>query len=164
VCISAQHARVEASALNAFREALIAETLVDEAVRLGARLLVGGTREGRLVRPTLLEGVPPTAKLAHEEAFAPVLTLSSFTSADEAFALVNGSRFGLQASVFTRTPTVAERAFRDLEVGAVVWNDHPSMRFDVMPYGGVKRSGIGREGLRYAYEAMSTPKVLLGRR
>jgi len=193
VCISAQHARVEASALDSFREALIAETRalpvgdpldpktvcgpmidehaairaldwIDEAVALGARLLVGGTREGRLVYPTLLEGVPPLAKLAHEEAFAPVLTLSSFASAEEAFAAVNASRFGLHASVFTRDQVLVERAFRELEVGGVIWNDHPSMRFDVMPYGGVKRSGMGREGLRYAYEAMSTPKVLLGRR
>lgn len=193
VCISAQHARVERHALDAFRAVLVAETeavvvgdpldpktvcgpmidesaaeravsWIDEAVRFGARVLVGGRRDGATVYPTLLEGVPPEARLAHEEAFAPVLTLSAFDSAEEGIAAVNASRFGIHASVFTRDRTVAERAFRDLEVGGVVWNDLPTLRFDGMPYGGVKRSGIGREGVRYAFEAMSTPKVLLERR
>lgn len=193
VCISAQHVRVQSSVLPAFRERLVAATVatrvgepmdpgtvcgpmitevaarraiewIDEAVALGAKRLVGGRRDGRLVEPTLLEDVPPTARLATEEAFAPILCLSEFRTTDEAFAAVNASRFGIHASVFTRDDVIIERAFRELEVGGLIVDDFPTLRFDAMPYGGVKRSGIGREGVRFAFEELSLPKVLLERR
>jgi acyl-CoA reductase-like NAD-dependent aldehyde dehydrogenase len=193
VCISAQHARVEASAHEAFRAALVEATRatpfgdplepttvcgpmiredaarraaawLEEAVRGGAKVLAGGTRAGSLFAPTLVEGVPQGCKLATEEVFAPILCLSTFSSEKEAYAAVNASRFGIHASVFTRDEARVERAFHALEVGGVVVGDMPSLRFDNMPYGGVKRSGQGREGVRYAYEEMSTPKVLLARR
>ncbi|MBM4356588.1 MAG: aldehyde dehydrogenase family protein [Deltaproteobacteria bacterium] len=193
VCISAQHARVHAAILPAFRERLLAATLatpmgdpleattvcgpmihedaarkaidwIEEAVALGARLLAGGRRDGRLVEPTLLEDVPRNARLATEEAFAPVVCLSSFADTEDAFAAVNASRFGLHVSVFTRDEALVERAFRELEVGGVVVDEFPTLRFDAMPYGGVKRSGVGREGIRYAFDELSVPKVLLERR
>lgn len=131
---------------------------VDEAVRAGARVLAGGTREGSAgFSPTVLENVAADAKVSREEVFGPVLTVQPVEGVDEAFALVNASPYGLQAGVFTRDLGVAFRAHRELEVGGVVIGDVPSYRADQMPYGGIKESGIGREGLRsamadYTYE------------
>ena len=193
VCISVQHVRAHQAVYEEVKRRLTAETLatvygdplddktvcgplisagaadrtmawIDEAVKAGAKLLAGGKREGNVVVPTLIEGVPPGCKLATEEVFASVLTLSRFDSADEAFSAVNRSRFGIHCGVFTRDAAVIEHAFRDLEVGGVVINDFPTLRFDNMPYGGVKRSGVGREGVHYAYDEMTLPKVLLERR
>ncbi len=134
---------------------------VDEARGAGARVLAGGTREGRTIAPTVVADVPRDAKLSTEEVFGPVLTVAPFASVDEAFALVNDSKFGLQAGLFTRDVQVAFRAHRELEVGGVIVGDVPSFRADQMPYGGWKESGVGREGLRSAMADLTEERVLV---
>ncbi len=140
-------------------EELVAQ--VASAQEQGARLLCGGTREGALMEATLLEEVPADHPLVAEEAFGPVAVLSAFEDFDAALAAVNASRFGLQAGVFTRDLYKAQRAWDVLEVGGVLVGDVPSWRVDHMPYGGVKDSGFGREGLRYAMEEMTEPRLLV---
>jgi acyl-CoA reductase-like NAD-dependent aldehyde dehydrogenase len=135
--------------------------LVDDAVAAGAKLLVGGTRDGSYVRPTVLESVPASALLSREEAFAPVVVLEAFDTIDEAVDLVNDSDYGLQAGVFTRDLRTIWAAFENLDVGGVVINDVPTYRVDHMPYGGVKDSGLGREGIRYAIEHMTELRTLV---
>jgi len=135
--------------------------LVDEAVAAGATLLTGGTRTGAYMRPTLLEGVPSGARLAREEAFAPVATFDIFDDLSEAIAKVNDSDFGLQAGVFTRDLRTIWAAFEGLDVGGVIINDIPGYRIDHMPYGGVKDSGLGREGVKYAIEHMTELRTLV---
>lgn len=134
---------------------------MDEAKAKGAAFLAGGGRKGNVVEPTLMEGVPLDSPLACEEAFAPILTLAPFDSLDEAFASVNRSKYGIHCGVFTNDIRTAERAFQELEVGGVIVNDYPTLRFDNMPYGGVKQSGFGREGVRYAMDEMTELKTLL---
>ena len=136
---------------------------VEDAVGAGARLLCGGRREGALLRPTLLEGVPRELPLCAEEAFGPVAVLSPFSDFDEALREVNDSKYGLQAGVFTRDLYRAQRAWDTLEVGGVVIGDVPSWRVDHMPYGGVKDSGLGREGLRYSIEEMTELRLMVVR-
>ena len=116
-----------------------------------------------LTRPTLIEGVPEDTRLFQEEVFGPVLTIRSFKTLDDAIAIVNKSQYGIHAGIFTTDIRNAERAFQEIEVGGVIINDYPNLRFDNMPYGGVKRSGFGREGVRYAMEDMTEPKVMLTR-
>src|SRR5262249_19038837 len=113
------------------------------------------------LEPTILEGVPRNAALWCDEAFAPVLVLQRYSDFDAALAEVNASRFGLQAGVFTRDLDRAWRAFERLEVGGVLVNRVPTWRVENMPYGGVKESGFGREGLRYAMEEMTEPRTLI---
>jgi aldehyde dehydrogenase (NAD+) len=137
------------------------ESWVAEAVAGGARVLCGGTREGRVYAPTVLADVPAGAKVLDEEVFGPVVVLVPVASVDEAFAAVNDSRFGLQAGVFTRDLPTAFRAGQDLEVGGVVVGDVPSYRADQMPYGGMKASGAGREGVRAAMHDLTEEKVLV---
>lgn len=137
------------------------ESWVDEAVAAGAKVLVGGTREGATYAPTVLAGVPADAKVAREEVFGPVMLVQPVDGVDEAFALVNDSKFGLQAGVFTRNLDIAFRAHRELDVGGVVIGDVPSYRADQMPYGGVKDSGVGREGLRSAMADYTEEKVMI---
>jgi acyl-CoA reductase-like NAD-dependent aldehyde dehydrogenase len=137
------------------------ETWVDEAVAAGARVLTGGTRDGAAYAPTVLVDVPDTARVACEEVFGPVVVVEPVDSLDEAFARVNDSRFGLQAGVFTRDLQVAFRAAQVLDVGGVVIGDVPSYRADQMPYGGVKDSGTGREGVRAAMEDLTEERVLV---
>jgi acyl-CoA reductase-like NAD-dependent aldehyde dehydrogenase len=137
------------------------EDWVGEAVRGGATVLTGGGREGTTVAPTVVTGVPDGAALAAEEVFGPVLTVERYSTIDEAFALVNDSRYGLQAGVFTRDLELAFRAHRDLEVGGVVIGDVPSYRADQMPYGGWKDSGVGREGVRSAMDDLTEDRVLV---
>ncbi|MFJ7153842.1 aldehyde dehydrogenase family protein [Streptomyces sp. NPDC101118] len=137
------------------------ESWVDEAVAAGAKLLTGGRREGASVEPTVLAEVPDGVKLACEEVFGPVLTIHKVENTDEAFAKVNDSKFGLQTGVFTRDVQVAFRAHRELEVGGVIIGDAPSYRADQMPYGGVKQSGVGREGVRYAMDDYTYERVLV---
>ena len=132
-----------------------AVALVDEAVAAGATLLTGGSRTGAYMRPTLLEGVPTGARLVRDEAFAPVATFDAFDDFSEAVAQVNDSDFGLQAGVFTRDLRTIWAAFEGLDVGGVIINDIPGYRIDHMPYGGVKDSGLGREGVKYAIEHMT---------
>ena len=134
---------------------------VDEAVAGGARALVPPRRDGSVVAPVLLEGASPTAKVWAEEAFAPLAVLADYRDFEQALALVNDSRFGLQAGVFTRDLGRIRRAFEVLEVGAVIQGDIPSWRSDPMPYGGVKQSGVGREGARWAVEEMTEPRLLV---
>lgn len=137
------------------------ESWVEEAVAAGARRLTGGTRVGAAYAPTVLADVPPTARVACEEVFGPVVVLDTVDSVDEAFARVNDSRFGLQAGVFTRDLQLAFRAARELEVGGVIIGDVPSFRADQMPYGGLKDSGVGREGVRSAMEDLTEERVLV---
>jgi acyl-CoA reductase-like NAD-dependent aldehyde dehydrogenase len=137
------------------------EKWVGEAVSAGATVVTGGGRDGTTVEPTVLEGVPDDAKVACEEVFGPVMFLSRVGGADEAFAKVNDSAYGLQAGVFTHDLQTAFRAHRDLEVGGVVIGDVPSYRADQMPYGGTKASGVGREGLRYAMEDYTYERVMV---
>jgi acyl-CoA reductase-like NAD-dependent aldehyde dehydrogenase len=137
------------------------ESWIGEAQEAGARVLAGGTRDGATIAPTVLADVPSGAKVVTEEVFGPVMVVQRVASVDEAFAAVNDSRYGLQAGVFTRSLDVAFRANRELEVGGVIIGDVPSYRADQMPYGGVKESGVGREGLRSAMEDLTYEKVMV---
>ena len=143
------------------RAAQRVESWVDEAVDAGATLLTGGVRDGATYAPTVLTDVPADAKVSCEEVFGPVLVLAPVDGVDEAFATVNASRFGLQTGVFTHDLQVAFRAHAELEVGGVVVGDVPSYRADQMPYGGVKASGVGREGVRSAMEDLTYERVLV---
>jgi acyl-CoA reductase-like NAD-dependent aldehyde dehydrogenase len=135
---------------------------VREAVAAGGRVLTGGRRlGGALYAPTVLTDVPSDARVCVEEVFAPVVTLSRFTSFDEALRAVNDSTYGLQAGVFTADLNRSLRAFDALDVGGVIINDVPTWRIDHMPYGGVKSSGLGREGPRYTIEEMTELKLLV---
>ncbi len=137
------------------------ESWVAEAVDAGATLLVGGKRNGTEYAPTLLADVPSDAKVCSEEVFGPVMVVSSFGDVNEAFATVNDSRFGLQAGVFTHNVQIAFRAQAELEVGGIVIGDVPSYRADQMPYGGVKNSGSGREGIASAIEDYTDVRVMV---
>jgi acyl-CoA reductase-like NAD-dependent aldehyde dehydrogenase len=134
---------------------------VDEAVAAGAKLRAGGTRDRASFAPTVLTGVPAGAKVSAEEVFGPVLVVAPVASDAAAFAAVNDSAYGLQAGVFTHNLQTAFAAHRTLEVGGVIVGDVPSYRADQMPYGGVKGSGAGREGLRSAMEDYTEPRVLV---
>ncbi|MFF5918980.1 aldehyde dehydrogenase family protein [Streptomyces flavochromogenes] len=137
------------------------ESWVDEAVAAGAKLLVGGKREGATYAPTVLTELPADVTLARAEVFGPVLTIARVDGEAEAFAAVNDSDFGLQAGVFTHDLQAAFRAHRALEVGGVIVGDVPSYRADQMPYGGAKRSGVGREGVKYAMDDYTYERVLV---
>ncbi len=143
------------------REAIRLEGWIREAVEAGGRLLCGGGRQGNMLEATLLEDVPEHLPIVAQEAFGPVAVLSRFTDFDEALARVNDSVYGLQAGVFTRDIHRAMRAWDVLEVGGVVINDIPSWRVDHMPYGGVKDSGLGREGIRWAIEDMTEVRLMV---
>ena len=144
-------------------DAMRIEQWVGEAVAAGARVLCGGRREGAFYEATILENVPRDQKISCVEAFGPVATIQSFTDFNEALQVVNDGEYGLQAGVFTNNLDHAWLAFRELEVGGVIVNDVPSFRVDHMPYGGVKGSGFGREGVRYALEEMTEMKLLVMR-
>jgi acyl-CoA reductase-like NAD-dependent aldehyde dehydrogenase len=137
---------------------------IESAVGRGAKVLCGGKRRGNMHEATLLEGVPKDEPLVCKEAFGPVAVLSRFANLDDAFREVNDSVYGLQAGVFTRDIFRAQQAWDELEVGGVVINDIPSWRVDHMPYGGVKESGLGREGVRFAMEDMTEIRLLVLRR
>lgn len=143
------------------KEAMRVQEWVADAVRGGAKVLCGGQREGAVYQPTLLEGVAPTAKLACQEAFGPVATIQAVGDFGEAIRLANDSVFGLQCGVFTDSLANAQHAFEEMDVGGVVVNDVPTWRMDNMPYGGVKQSGLGREGVRFAMEEMTDVRVLV---
>jgi glyceraldehyde-3-phosphate dehydrogenase (NADP+) len=137
------------------------EEWIDEAVKGGAKVLLGGPRRDRLVPPTVLTQVPRTARLAAEEAFGPTVNLERIEGFAEGIRAVNDSRFGLQCGVFTRDLGNALAAFEQISVGAVIVNDAPSFRIDHMPYGGVKDSGLGREGVRYALRDYTEERLLV---
>ncbi len=146
------------------KEAARLENWIEEALGKGAALLCGGKREGAMLEATLLENVDPDTKLNREEAFGPVAFLIRFGTWEEALHICNDSKFGLQAGIFTRDIFKILDAWDDLDVGGVVVNDVPSYRVDNMPYGGVKDSGIGREGVRFAMEDMTEIRNLVIRR
>jgi len=137
------------------------ERWVDEAVALGGKVLLGGKADGTFFPPTILSDVPPTAQVCSNEAFAPLVVAFPFSDFDDAITGVNDSMFGLQTGVFTNDLAGAWRAFSELEVGGVIVNDVPTFRIDHMPYGGVKDSGLGREGLRYAIEDMTEIRIMV---
>ncbi|MFK8042968.1 aldehyde dehydrogenase family protein, partial [Congregibacter sp.] len=134
---------------------------IDDALSRGALLACGNKREGNLLWPTVIEQVPDDAALVAEETFGPVLPLRKFDSLDEVVALVNASPYGLQAGVFTQNLSVIRRLFDELEVGLLATNDGPGFRAEHFPFGGVKDSGIGREGVKYAIREMSYQKTLV---
>jgi len=142
-------------------DAIRSAAWIDEAVRAGARLLCGGRRTNSLVEPTILTGTKPDMKVNCQEIFGPVVTVEPYKDFDQALRLVNNSAYGMQAGVFTRDAKLLFQAYEELEVGGVIAGDVPSFRIDHMPYGGVKDSGLGREGLRYAIEEMTEPKLLV---
>lgn len=189
-CISVQRIMAHESIYETLRDALVAKTValkkgdpkeedtfigpviseneskrlkdwIDKALEAGGRCLCGGDRDGAMVEATLLEDVPPDQPICSQEAFGPVAVLSRFQNFDEAIRQVNDSVFGLQAGVFTNDLNQAMRAWDEIVVGGVVINDVPSWRVDNMPYGGVKNSGLGREGIRYAIEDMTEPRLLV---
>jgi acyl-CoA reductase-like NAD-dependent aldehyde dehydrogenase len=146
------------------KEAQRLDGWIQEAISGGAKLLCGGGRDGAMLQATLLENVPADAKANREEAFGPLAILSRFTDFDAALDEVNDSKFGLQAGIFTRDLFKSLDAWDRLDVGGVVINDVPSYRVDNMPYGGVKDSGLGREGIKFAMEDMTEIRNLVIRR
>ncbi len=189
-CIGVQRILIHARIYDAFREKLVARTRslrmgdpkeeetfigpmisekeasrlhgwIESAVARGATLLCGGGRQGAMLEATLLEGVPPSEDVVCQEAFGPVAVLSAFEDFEAALDQVNDSVFGLQAGIFTRDLYKAQTAWDRLEVGGVVVGDVPSWRVDHMPYGGVKESGLGREGVRFAIEDMTELRLLV---
>ncbi|MHB8399454.1 MAG: aldehyde dehydrogenase family protein [Candidatus Limnocylindrales bacterium] len=134
---------------------------VDEAVALGGKVLLGGTANGTFFPPTILTDTPVTAQVCSNEAFAPLVVAFPFRDFDDAIRQVNDSFFGLQTGVFTNDLGHAWRAFSELEVGGVIVNDVPTYRIDHMPYGGVKDSGLGREGLRWSIEDMTELRIMV---
>ena len=134
---------------------------VDEAVQAGAEVLTGAKREDPFYLPTVLANTDASMKVRCEEIFGPVVSVGTYSDFDEAIAEVNDSFFGLQTGVFTNDLEHAWRAFHRLEVGGVIVNDIPTYRIDHMPYGGVKDSGLGREGLRWAIEDMTEVRIMV---
>jgi acyl-CoA reductase-like NAD-dependent aldehyde dehydrogenase len=137
------------------------ETWIDEAIRGGATQLAGGERNGSMIRPTVLTGTRSPMKVCDEEVFGPVITIEQYESFADALAAVNASKYGLQAGLLTRDAGLIQDAYRALQVGALIVGDAPTWRLDSMPYGGAKDSGEGREGVRYAMEEMTEPRLLV---
>jgi acyl-CoA reductase-like NAD-dependent aldehyde dehydrogenase len=142
-------------------DAIRAADWIQDAVRGGARLLCGGHRRGSILEPTVLTATKPDMKVNCQEIFAPVVTLEPYNDFDSALRQINSTPYGLQAGIFTRDAKLMFRAYDELEVGGLIAGDVPSFRIDHMPYGGIKDSGIGREGLRYTIEEMTEPKLLV---
>src|SRR6201993_747561 len=151
----------ELSPLVRLNEAERVEAWVKEAVAAGAKLVIGGERKGSVVTPTILTGTQPGMKVHDEEVFGPVLNIEPYEDFEEALAAINHSKYGLQAGLLTRDAGRILTAFRELEVGGLIVGDTPSWRLDPMPYGGVKDSGLGREGIRSAIEEMTEPRMLV---
>ncbi len=143
------------------KSAIRVEEWLKEAVSHGAKLWTGGPRNGLVIPPSLLEGVPADCRLSCEEAFGPVVTLDAVGSREDALDRMAASRYGLQAGIFTNDLAFVHRAFERLPVGGLIVNDIPSFRSDAMPYGGAKDSGLGREGVRYAIENYTELKTLV---
>lgn len=142
------------------KEAIRVETWVKEAIEKGATLRCGGKREGAFFQPTVLTDLPQDCTLAREEVFGPVVSLFLVENIEEAIEQANGVNFGLQAGIFTNNLEQAFSAIKRLEVGGVMINDSSDYRIDAMPFGGVKGSGLGREGIRFAIQEMTEPKVV----
>jgi acyl-CoA reductase-like NAD-dependent aldehyde dehydrogenase len=190
VCISVQRVFVVEDAYDQFREKLVnsvkaikvgdpldrgtdlgpmidrkallrTQNWIDQAVEEGARVLTGGTSEEEFFQPTVIENASPTSFVCSKEAFAPLVTIAPVKSFGEAVRRINDSEYGLQAGVFTNSLEKALTAYENIEVGGVIINDVPMYRIDHMPYGGVKASGLGREGLKYAIEDMTEPRLMV---
>ncbi len=190
VCISVQRIFVHADVMDAFLEKFIAgakalrlgdptdpatdlgpmvdekaalrtQAWVDEAVQMGGRVLLGGRAQGTFFPPTVLVDTPVEAKVCSAEAFAPLVVVFPFTDIGDAIRQVNASFFGLQAGVFTNDLANGWQAFGEIETGGVIINDIPTYRIDHMPYGGVKDSGLGREGLRWSIEDMTELRIMV---
>ena len=142
------------------KEAIRIEEWVNEAIEKGAILLTGGKREGAFYTPTVLTNVPSNAKIAKEEVFGPVVLLFPISSLEEAIEQSNDVNYGLQAGIFTKNITLAFQAIQNLDVGGIIVNDSSDYRIDGMPFGGVKGSGLGREGVKYTIQEMTEPKVV----
>jgi len=142
-------------------DAVRASDWIQEAVRGGARVLCGGQRRGPFLEPTVLTGTRPEMKVNCQEMFAPVVTVEPYDDFNQALRQINSSPYGLQAGLFTRDAKLIFNAYEELEVGGLIAGDVPAFRIDHMPYGGIKDSGLGREGLRYAIEEMTEPKLLV---
>jgi len=134
---------------------------IEEATARGAEVLTGGTLEGELLRPTVLGSAPPDARVSCQEVFGPLCTVTPYDTLEEAITLANGTRYGLQAGIFTRDGKAALRAARELEFGGVTVNEAPTFRADQMPYGGIKDSGNTREGPAYAVREMTEERVVV---
>jgi glyceraldehyde-3-phosphate dehydrogenase (NADP+) len=134
---------------------------IDEAVQEGAKILTGGKRKGSTVEPTVLTDTTPQMRVNSAEIFAPVVTVERYDEFNDALFQINNTSYGLQAGIFTRDAVLINTAFDTLEVGSVIAGDVPSFRVDQMPYGGVKDSGQGREGLRYSIEDMTERRLLV---
>ena len=143
------------------QDAARAVNWIERAIQSGAKLLIGGSRNGPVVEPTVLTNTTPAMDVNCEEVFAPVKTVEPYDDFGAAICQINDSPYGLQAGVFTNDVRLLFRAYNELEVGGVIAGDVPTFRIDHMPYGGVKDSGLGREGLRYAIEEMTEPKLLV---
>ena len=190
VCISVQRAIVQSSLVNKFENGLIkkakklktgdplnentqisvminkkaaerAKKWVDEAIQNGAELLLGNVLKNNFLSPTILKNVDPEMRVVSEEVFAPVLVIEEFSEFPEAVSMANNSRFGLQVGVFTKNLENSHFASENLEYGGVIINDVPTFRVDNMPYGGLKNSGFGREGVKYAMEEMTDTKLVV---
>ena len=190
VCIHAQRIYVEDAAFQEFSEKFVAkasrlrpgdpldlqtdisamideenairvEAWIEEAVAHGARVLLGGKRTGSFVEPTIITSTTQRMKVCSEEVFGPVVTLESVPDFETGINMINDSEFGLQAGLFTKNIHEMDWAFEHLEVGGVIINDVPTFRVDHMPYGGVKNSGFGREGVKYAMREMMEPRLLV---
>lgn len=141
--------------------AIRVENWINEALQAGAKLICGGKREGTLVSPTVLTNTSDSMRVCSEEVFGPVVTLESYDNFVNALSQLNNTRFGLQAGIFTNEISKMNLAFETLEVGGVIINDTPTFRVDHMPYGGVKDSGLGREGVKYAMMDMLEARILV---
>jgi acyl-CoA reductase-like NAD-dependent aldehyde dehydrogenase len=139
------------------------EEWIERARRRGARVLAGGKRRNTTIEPTILANASPDLEVRCREVFGPVVVLHTYRALDEAVAAVNASEYGLQAGICTRDIGRAFQAARQLRVGGVIVNDVPTYRADHMPYGGVKKSGIGREGPHFAVEEMTELKLICWR-
>jgi len=141
--------------------AIRVEEWVTEAVANGAKILLGGKRTGAFFEPTIITKTNREMKVCALEIFGPVVTIEKFSEFDEAIRFINDSEFGLQAGVFTNIISEMNHAHNELEVGGVIINDVPTLRVDHMPYGGIKNSGFGREGIKYAIQEMLEPRLLV---
>lgn len=137
------------------------ETWVNEAIENGAELICGGKRNENYYEPTILINCNKTMKVYSEEIFGPVICINSYSTIDEAIEMVNDTKFGLQCGVFTNLISELDKCFTEIEVGGVIHNNVPTLRFDQMPYGGIKDSGLGREGVKYAMMDMLEAKILV---
>ncbi|NOZ08766.1 MAG: aldehyde dehydrogenase family protein [FCB group bacterium] len=142
------------------QEAIRVIDWVEDAVKKGAVLLTGGTRAGSLVQPTVLENMPSSATLACNEVFGPVVMLYPVESLEEAIAASNAVDYGLQGAIFTNDLNQAFKAIREMDVGGIIVNDSTDYRVDLMPFGGVKNSGLGREGIKFSLQEMTEPKMV----